>query len=77
MGLGLFILVILFLGFAGFVFWVWALVDALRRSDAEWVRADQSKLVWILVMIFLGVLGSLIYLMVARPALEEAKDQPW
>ena len=77
MGLGFFILVIVLLGLAGFAFWVWALVDALQRPDDEWQHAGQNKLVWILVMIFLGILGSFIYLVVARPSLEETRDQPW
>ena len=58
---------------AGFVFWIWSLVDAIQRPDSEWEQAGQNKLVWILVLIFIGFIGSIIYLLVARPALEEVK----
>ena len=62
---------------AGFAFWVWSLVDGLKRPDAEWERAGQNKLIWILVLIFVGPIGSFIYLAVARPQLEDIKNQPW
>ncbi|MCP4227119.1 MAG: hypothetical protein GY773_27560 [Actinomycetia bacterium] len=56
-----------------FIFWIWSLLDALRRPDADWEQAGQNKLVWVLVLIFIGFIGSIIYLLVARPALENAK----
>ena len=73
MAIGLFLLLITIAGLAGFVFWVWSLVDAIQRPDADWEQAGQTKLVWILVLIFTGALGSFIYLLVARPSLEEVK----
>jgi len=73
MAIGLLFLLIALAGLAGFVFWVWSLVDAIQRPDADWEQAGQSKLVWILVLIFVGFIGSIIYLLVARPPLEEVK----
>jgi len=73
MAIGVLLLVFVVFGIAGFAFWVWSLVDAIQRPDAEWELAGQSKLVWILALIFVGIIGSFIYLLVARPALEEAK----
>lgn len=72
MAIGVLLLVFVVFGIAGFAFWVWSLVDAIQRPDAEWELAGQSKLVWILALIFVGIIGSFIYLLVARPALEEA-----
>ena len=66
-------MLVVVVGIGGFVFWVWGLVDALQRPDADWEQAQQNKLVWILVMIFVGFVGTLIYLLVARPRLEEVK----
>jgi len=71
--IGLLFLLLAVGGLAGFVFWVWSLVDAIQRPDADWEQAGQTKLVWILVIIFTGALGSFIYLLVARPPLEEVK----
>ena len=73
MALGLFVLLFAIAGLAAFVFWVWSLVDAIQRPDGDWEQAGQTKLVWILVIVFTGALGSFIYLLVARPSLEEVK----
>lgn len=73
MALGIFFLLFGAIAIAGFVFWIWSLVDAIQRPDAEWEQAGQNKLVWILVLIFVGFIGSIIYLLVARPSLEEVK----
>ncbi|NNL68475.1 MAG: hypothetical protein HKO70_00760, partial [Acidimicrobiia bacterium] len=74
MAIGLVVLLILIFGVGGFVLWIWSIIDAVQRPDAQWERAGQTKLVWILILIFLGFLGSLIYLFAARPQLEAARD---
>jgi hypothetical protein len=48
--------------------WIWSLVDALRFSDQRWVTAGQSKVLWVILIVLLGLLGSLLYVVVARPA---------
>ena len=73
MAIGLLILLFGLVGIAGFAFWVWSLVDAIQRPDRDWEQAGQTKLVWILLLIFTGFLGSFIYLLVARPALEDVE----
>lgn len=52
--------------------WLGLLVQALRIPDSQWEKADQSKLVYVLLMAVLGLLGSIVYLLVARPALRRA-----
>ena len=66
---GLLLLIFLLVGVTGTVFWIIALVDALRFTDAEWTAAGQNKLVYVLVLIFLGFIGALVYWFVARPEL--------
>lgn len=56
----------------GFVLWLWSLVDALRIPDQSWNAAGQSKLVWVVVVILLGLLGSILYLAIPRRALTRA-----
>lgn len=73
MALGLFFLLFGVVALAGFAFWVWSLVDAIQRPDADWEQAGQNKLIWILVIIFVGFIGSFIYLLVARPQLENVR----
>jgi hypothetical protein len=51
------------------VWWLVMLVQALRTPDSVWAAADQSKILYVLVMIFLGWLGALLYVVIARPRL--------
>lgn len=37
------------------IFWLWMLIDVLQRKRFE------DKLVWVVVMIFLFVIGSILY----------------
>lgn len=55
-----------------FALWVSVLVQALRIPDSQWEAADQSKVVYVLLMVLLGVLGTLLYWIVARPALRRS-----
>jgi hypothetical protein len=66
------VLVFLVVGLAGTVFWLWALVDALRRPDQQYTAAGQNKVLWLLVVLLGHFIGALIYLLVARPQLERA-----
>lgn len=56
---------------AGFAFWLWMLIDALRRPTAEWEAADQNQIVHIVVIVVLGFIGAIVYALVARPRLQE------
>ncbi len=49
-----------------------ALLDLVRRPAAAWQASGHNQLVWALVVIFVGLVGPLLYLLVARPALEAA-----
>lgn len=49
--------------------WLWSLVDALRIDDRFWYSAGHSKILWVLVIVLLGILGSLLYVVMPRPAL--------
>jgi cytochrome c oxidase assembly factor CtaG len=54
------------IGFALFIlasiFWVWMLIDCLQNSRLQGVE----KLVWIVVILFLHLLGAVIYFFVGR-----------
>ena len=62
------ILVVFFtlLVIAGFAFWIWTLVDAIRVPDDSLYKSG-SKVVWVLVIVLVGLIGSIIYLAVGRP----------
>ena len=58
--------------FLAFVFgvlglWVWSFVDVLGRSDEQWRAIGQEKIVWLLVVLFAGLPGSIAYLAAIRP----------
>lgn len=52
-----------------FVWWLLVLIQALRVPDQVWTGAGQSKILWVLIMVLLGVLGTILYVLIARPAL--------
>src|SRR3989338_11594016 len=37
-----------------FVFWLWMLIDAIKNQE-------ENKLMWVLLIVFLNVLGAIIY----------------
>lgn len=58
-----FVVVIGLLVLLGFAFWIWMLVDcAVNESDE-----GNSKVVWILIIVFLQLLGALVYFIFRRP----------
>lgn len=51
------------LGIAMFGFWLWMLIDAISHTPSE----NSTKLIWILIIVFTGIIGALIYFFVQRP----------
>jgi hypothetical protein len=48
---------------AGLAFWLWMLIHAITNKGL----GDAEKIVWVLVIIFLPLIGSIIYFFVGRP----------
>lgn len=45
-----------------FIFWLWMLIDSLKRQDDKFaIGGNNAKLIWVLVIIFTGLIGALIY----------------
>jgi hypothetical protein len=57
---------------AMFGFWVWMLIDAATKCPKQ----DNTQLVWIIIIIFVGPLGALIYLIVQRPKNPKTSGPP-
>jgi hypothetical protein len=57
------VLVAAVIGIACFVFWIWMLIHAIKNKGLT----DTEKIIWVLVIVFLHVLGALIYFFVGRP----------
>lgn len=47
----------------GFVFWVWALIDCIRREP----DTGNDRIIWVLVILLLHFLGALVYVLARRP----------
>lgn len=52
--------------------WIWALVDIARHTAMEWDASGQNQVVWVLIVLFLGLLGLILYLAIARPRLRSS-----
>ena len=59
----MFLLLSALIGVAGFAFWVWMLVHAITNKGL----GDGEKIAWVLVIIFLPVLGCILYFLIGRP----------
>jgi hypothetical protein len=57
---------------AGLVLLIVALVDLVRRPADVWEAAGHNQLVWALIVVFVGFIGPVLYLAIARPALDRA-----
>lgn len=52
-----------------FVFWLWMLIDCLKRPDGMFAEGgNNTRLIWILVIIFTGLIGALIYYFLIKKA---------
>jgi hypothetical protein len=70
----LFALLLLLLVGCLVAFWVWMLIDVLMKCPDR----DNTKLIWILVIVLAGWIGALIYYFVQRPknAMEWQQPRP-
>ena len=50
------------LGVAALVFWIWMLVDCMRREPPE----SLEKLTWVLVILLGNILGAIIYYVIRK-----------
>lgn len=68
------ILFIVILAVALFVLWLWMLIDCLKRPDDKFAYGgNNARLIWILVIIFTGLIGALIYYFLIKKTGEEEK----
>lgn len=69
MEIGLLGVIVLLVALALFAWWLVMLIDALRTPGMTWESAGQSQLLYVLLMVFLGLIGTVLYVAVARPKL--------
>lgn len=57
---------------------IWALIDLMSRPSSDWEGAGQDKLIWAVVVIFVGLIGPILYLTIGRSKLNSlSSGQPW
>ena len=62
---------VLGLGFLALsLWWLVLLIEAVRIPDSQWDAAGQNKLLQIALMGILGVIGTIVYAVTARPELK-------
>jgi hypothetical protein len=50
-------------GLGGFLFWLWMLIDCATKESSE----GNTKIVWIIIIIFANLVGAVVYWFVRRP----------
>ena len=58
----LFALFFLFIIVFSFIFWIWMLIDCIQNPRLS----SNERIIWILVVVFLHVLGAFIYFLAGR-----------
>lgn len=61
LGIGMIIFWFIF-GLLGFVLFLWALIDVIRRNFSN----PNDKILWLVLIIVLGVIGPILYLVIGR-----------
>jgi len=77
MNLGPTELIMMLFMLALFVIPIWGIVDAAVRPQPVWTVAGQSKVLWIILQLVLGILGAIIYFVAIRPKLVAATTRPY
>lgn len=76
-GLGFFVLIAFAIlsGLALFAFWIWMLIDCAQAPEPP--GESNHRLVWILILVFTGWIGALIYFFIVRqPRLASRRSTP-
>ena len=55
--------VVLPIGLAAFAFWIWMLISAIQNKGLS----EGEKIAWVLVMVFVHLLGAILYFFVGHP----------
>ncbi len=74
LGIAELVLMLLFLpvSLALFAFWLWMLIHAIQNRGLN----DSERIVWVIVIVFVNLIGALIYFFVGRPRAQAAAGQP-
>lgn len=58
------------------VFWVIYLVEVVKTPEAQWKAAGENQVLHLVLMLVLGIIGTIIYVVSARPKLQQVGPPP-
>jgi hypothetical protein len=58
-----FMLICGIIGLLIFAFWIWMIIDAIQNKGLT----DGEKIGWVLAVVFLHIIGALLYFFIGRP----------
>lgn len=62
LGGGLMMIVMVILAIVSVVAWIWALINAIQNPALD----STMRIIWVLVIVFTGIVGAIIYLLIGR-----------
>jgi hypothetical protein len=63
---GFLFLMFFLISLAGLAVWIWALIDCIQVPD-DTLYESGNKLVWVLIIVFLSLIGAILYFAIGRP----------
>lgn len=57
---------LLFVGVGLFVWWILMLIEALRIPSSRWEGRGHSQILYVVMMVLLGFIGTLLYVLIPR-----------
>ncbi len=61
-GGGIFMVLMIIGAIVSFGIWLWALINAIQNPALD----STMRLIWVLVIVFTGIVGAIIYLIIGR-----------
>lgn len=67
LGIGIIKLLLIPLAILFLVLWVWMLIDCIKRPDDKFaIGGNYANIIWIIIIIFSGLIGALIYFVIIK-----------
>ncbi|WP_292377653.1 PLDc N-terminal domain-containing protein [Methanosarcina sp. UBA289] len=52
-----------FIGLLSFVFWVWTLIDCVKKET----DIGNTRLIWVIIIVLTYIIGAFLYYLIRRP----------
>lgn len=61
------------LAFAWLPLMIWSLYVILTSSEADWEASGMNRLLWLLVVLFMPLVGSILFILAGRSRLQQRR----